>query len=38
MLARVASAEHEPADVAAGAALGLAAARALERVLGDGIP
>jgi membrane-associated phospholipid phosphatase len=38
MLARVASAEHEPADVAAGAALGLAAARALERVVGDGIP
>ncbi len=35
MLARVASAEHEPADVAAGAALGLAAARALERVAGD---
>ena len=38
MVARVASAEHEPADVAAGAALGLAAARALERVVGDGVP
>jgi membrane-associated phospholipid phosphatase len=29
---RVASAEHEPADIAAGAALGLVAARAVERV------
>jgi hypothetical protein len=38
MLARVASAEHEPADVAVGAALGVAAARALERVVGDGVP
>jgi undecaprenyl-diphosphatase len=38
MVARVASAEHEPADVAAGAALGIAAARALERVVRDGVP
>lgn len=32
---RVASAEHEPADIAAGAALGLVAARAVERVSRD---
>jgi undecaprenyl-diphosphatase len=30
MVARVACAEHDPADIAAGAALGLASARALE--------
>jgi membrane-associated phospholipid phosphatase len=30
---RVASAEHDPADIAAGVALGLATARALERLL-----
>ncbi len=38
LAARVASADHDPADIAAGAALGLAADRALERLLGDGIP
>ena len=37
LAARVASAEHDPADIAAGAALGLAADRALERLLGDGV-
>ncbi len=37
LLARVASADHEPADIAAGAALGLLAARALERAVGDGV-
>jgi membrane-associated phospholipid phosphatase len=35
---RVASAEHDPGDIAAGAALGLAASRALEGVVGDGVP
>ena len=37
LLARVVSADHEPADIAAGAALGLLAARALERAVGDGV-
>jgi hypothetical protein len=37
LTARIASAEHDPADIAAGAALGLAADRALERLVGDGV-
>lgn len=37
LVARVASADHDPADIAAGAALGLATARVLERVVGDGV-
>ena len=37
LAARVASAEHEPADIAAGALLGLAASRALERLVRDGV-
>lgn len=37
LAARVACAEHEPADIAAGAALGLAADRAVERLVGDGV-
>jgi undecaprenyl-diphosphatase len=35
LAARVASADHDPADIAAGAALGLAADRALERLVGE---
>jgi undecaprenyl-diphosphatase len=35
LLARVASADHDPADIAAGAALGLAADRTVERLLGE---
>jgi membrane-associated phospholipid phosphatase len=37
LAARVADAEHEPADILAGVALGLAAQRALERLASDGI-
>jgi membrane-associated phospholipid phosphatase len=37
LLARVADAEHEPADILAGAAVGLLAQRVLERVTSDGI-
>jgi membrane-associated phospholipid phosphatase len=36
LAARIASADHEPADIAAGAALGLAADRAVERLAGAG--
>ncbi len=35
LVGRVASADHDPADIAAGAALGLAADRAVERLVGD---
>jgi putative Ca2+/H+ antiporter (TMEM165/GDT1 family) len=35
MAARVAAAEHDPADIAAGAALGLASARAVAALAGD---
>jgi membrane-associated phospholipid phosphatase len=35
LVARVASAEHDPADIAAGAALGLAVDRTVERLLGE---
>jgi hypothetical protein len=35
LVARVASADHDPADIAAGAALGLVADRALERLVGE---
>jgi undecaprenyl-diphosphatase len=38
LTARVASADHEPADIAAGAAVGLVAARALERLLRQPVP
>jgi hypothetical protein len=34
MAARVATAEHDPADIAAGAALGLASARAVSLLAG----
>jgi membrane-associated phospholipid phosphatase len=37
LVARVADAEHEPGDILAGAALGLLAQEALERVTSDGI-
>jgi undecaprenyl-diphosphatase len=37
LVARVASADHDPADIAAGAALGIAVAGVLERLAGDGV-
>jgi membrane-associated phospholipid phosphatase len=37
LVARVASADHDPADIAAGAALGVGVARGLECLVGDGV-